>query len=213
MRILVLHSGGLDSTVCLLMAAAKATEVISLGVNYGQTHIIELEYARKQCARLGIKRREISVTWDKPLRDLPRDRSVKEIREAGKSPAFLPGRNLVFLSLAVAEAAGLDFNEVWIGVNGIDFSGYPDCTSTFIDAFRAVSTEALDGGPAIVAPLAEKTKPQIAQLAMELGLSKADTWSCYRPQVDATGVKPCGRCDACALHNYAWDSIAHPTSS
>jgi len=121
----VLHSGGLDSTVCLLMAAASRDEVLSFGIDYGQTHSVELDYARHQCARFGVRRRQVRVTWDKPPRQMPAGRTLQEISGGGRSSAFLPGRNLVFLSLATAEAAGLGFDEVWIGVNSVDFSGYP----------------------------------------------------------------------------------------
>lgn len=93
----------------------------------------------------------ISIKYNKPLRDLPIGRSLDEIR-AGVSPAFLPGRNLVFLALACAEATGIGAEEVWIGVNVVDFSGYPDCRPEFIDAFKGVIKAAIPGGPEVVAP-------------------------------------------------------------
>ena len=126
----VLHSGGLDSTVCLLLALEQRRRTISLGIDYGQTHSIELAYALRQAERFGVERRVLEVRWDKPSRETPRDRTVTEIRQ-GRSPAFLPGRNLVFLALAAAESAGLGAAELWIGINSIDFSGYPDCTGAF----------------------------------------------------------------------------------
>ena len=203
MRALVLHSGGLDSTLCLKMALEDAREVTSLGIDYGQRHRIELEYALDQCRRLGVERRVLRVEWDKPARDTPTGRSPDEIRSEVSS-AFLPGRNAVFLTLACAEASGIGAQEVWIGVNSIDFSGYPDCRPEFIAAFEAMIDAAIPGGPKIVAPLIQMSKPQIAAEALRRGLAPGDTWSCYRPHFSPQGITPCGECDACVLHNHAW---------
>ncbi len=203
MKILVLHSGGLDSTVCLLSALRDQHEVISFGIDYGQRHRIELEYASAQCRARGIERRVVRVEWDKPARGFPTGRSVEEIR-GGVSVAFLPGRNLVFLSLACAEAAGIGAQEIWIGVNSIDFSGYPDCRPEFVHAFGLAVEAGLPGGPRIVAPLMGLSKPDIAARARDLGLASGDTWSCYRPRLMPEGIGPCGECDACVLHAHAW---------
>ncbi|MBI4937778.1 MAG: 7-cyano-7-deazaguanine synthase QueC [Nitrosomonadales bacterium] len=202
-RVVVLHSGGLDSTVCLLLAASRGHEVFSLGVDYNQTHRIELDYAAAQCKRFEIERRVIKVSWDKPQRVIPTNRSVSEIRR-GVSTAFLPGRNGVFLMLAAAEAAGLGADEIWTGVNSVDFSGYPDCTPQFIESFRKMLSYGIPKGAKLIAPLQSKTKPQIGRLAKRLGLASEDTWSCYRPKITNTGLSPCGACDACKLHEYAW---------
>ncbi|MGA9350902.1 MAG: 7-cyano-7-deazaguanine synthase QueC [Anaerolineae bacterium] len=205
-KALVLHSGGLDSTVCLLMALEQGREVISLGIDYGQRHIIELEYALAQCRQLNVPRRVLRVEWDKPVRSIPEGRLIEEIRN-NVSPAFLPGRNAVFLALACAEAAGLSMEEVWIGVNAIDFSGYPDCRPEFVEAFRQMIKEAIPNGPGIVTPLISMSKSQIAQEAYRLGLRKGDTWCCYQPIVTSRGVEACGECDACVLHEYAWAGV------
>lgn len=200
----VLHSGGLDSTVCLLLAREAGPDILSLGIDHGQRNRIELEYARNQCERWAVPRRVLRVEWDKPSRPLPTDRSVEEIRQGGVSPAFLPGRNLVFLALACAQASSLGAQEVWIGINSIDYSGYPDCRPTFLDAFKRISTDAFPGGPTVKAPLLTKTKPEIATEALRLGLKRGETWSCYTPTFSLEGLTPCGRCDACVLHDYAW---------
>lgn len=205
MKAVVLHSGGLDSTLCLLMAKEGNRAVVSLGIDYGQRHRIELDYAAAQCRKYGVERRILRVEWDKPARDIPTGRSLDEIR-AGVSPAFLPGRNAVFLTLACAEAAGIKAGEVWAGVNAVDFSGYPDCRPEFIDAFKAMIGVAIPGGPKIVAPLLHMTKPQIAAAARRLGLMPGDTWSCYQPRFTPKGISPCGECDACVLHDHAWRS-------
>jgi 7-cyano-7-deazaguanine synthase len=125
------------------------------------------------------------------------------------SPAFLPGRNILFLSLGLAHAAGLRADEVHIGINSVEFSGYPDCTPVFLEAFAAMADLGSPGGPRIVAPLLNLSKPEIARLAESLGIGEYDTWSCYRPQLSEKGVEPCGVCDACLLHFHAW----HPEQS
>lgn len=202
-NIVVLHSGGLDSTVCLLLAQSKGHKVFSLGIDYDQTHRIELEYASNQCKKFGIDRRVIRVSWDKPQRNVPLNRKLNEIRK-GISPAFLPGRNGIFLMLAAAEAAGVGADEIWTGINSVDFSGYPDCTPDFVQSFRSMLSYAIPKGPKLIAPLQVKTKPQIGRLAKKMGLSFESTWSCYRPQITREGISPCEICDACKLHKYAW---------
>lgn len=204
-QVVVLHSGGLDSTVCLLLAISRGHDVLSLGIDYNQTHRIELDYAAAHCARFGVERKVIRVSWDKPHRVIPTNRSISEIRQ-GVSSAFLPGRNGLFLMLAAAEAAGLRADETWTGINSVDFSGYPDCTPEFVASFRKMLSFAIPGGPKLVAPLQQKSKPQIARLAKRLGLSNEDTWSCYRPRIAKVGIVPCGECDACKLHQFAWAS-------
>jgi 7-cyano-7-deazaguanine synthase len=212
-KVVVLHSGGMDSTVCLLLAQEQGCEVISLGIDYGQRHKIELEYATRQCERFGIERRVCLARWDKPTsRSIPTNRTIDEMPK-GISPAFLPGRNIVLLALAVAEAAGIGATEVWLGVNSVQFSGYPDCRPEFIDAFRAMVREGFPAGPEVVAPLQHKSKSEIAREAARFGLGKDDTWSCYAPRNVESGVQPCGVCDACILHEAAWHSPKQRQSS
>lgn len=209
-RCIVLHSGGLDSTVCLLLARKHGRVPYSLGISYGQRHDIEMTYAAEQCARFGIERHVVDVGWKKPDITIPKDRSVAEMK-AGIAPTFVPGRNAVFLAIACAEAAGIGATEVWLGVNAVDYSGYPDCRESFLGAFRTMWAEAVPNPPRIVAPLVTLTKPEIAALASELGLKRGETWSCYAP---APGVAPgapdvpCGHCDACLLHDHAWAESA-----
>jgi len=205
-KVIILHSGGLDSTVCILQALEKGYEVISLGIDYNQKHKIENQYAYAQCKSLNVERKVIKLEWDKPYKIIPKNRKIEEIR-SDVSVAFLEGRNIVFLALACAEAAGINATEVWIGVNALDFSGYPDCSPVFIDSFRNMLKHGYPGGPKIVASLIDMTKPEIAQEAYRLGIKKGDTWSCYSPKIDEFGVHPCNECDACVLHNYAWDKI------
>jgi len=203
-RAVVLHSGGLDSSVCLLLALEDGREVVSVGFDYGQQSRVELEYAHLQCRERGIQRRIIRFEWDKPARNLAQGRTLQDIATGGVSPAFLPGRNAVFLALGCAEAAGISAEEVWIGVNAIDYSGYPDCTPEFVDSFQLMVRQAMPTAPAIVAPLIRLSKPEIAKEARRLGLSRAETWSCYRPQMSKAGIKRCQSCDACTLSDLAW---------
>lgn len=204
-KCVVLHSGGLDSTVCLLLAKSKGRTPLSLGIAYGQRHEVEMAYAQAQCARFGVERRVIDVGWTRPAIEIPKDRSVSDMK-AGIAPTFVPGRNAVFLALACAEAAGVGAEEVWLGVNAVDYSGYPDCRESFLQAFRAMWAEAVPNPPRIVAPLVTLTKPEIAALARDLGLAPGETWSCYAPDMSGATPAPCGHCDACLLHNHAWDA-------
>jgi 7-cyano-7-deazaguanine synthase len=205
-RVLVLHSGGMDSTTCLYAAKKSGCEVYSLGVDYGQRLSIELMFAKRQCEAIGVPREVIHVQWSKPDRPIPTDRSVAEMSKT-ISPAFLPSRNVVFLSLAMAHAAGIGADEVQIGLNCVDFSGYPDCTVEFFESFSATNAIANPGGATLAAPLLRMSKREIAAMANGLGLGEHDTWSCYRPQIVNGGVQPCGQCDACLLHAHAWQGL------
>jgi 7-cyano-7-deazaguanine synthase len=205
-KVVVLHSGGLDSTTCLYQAAALGHSTISLGVDYGQRLSVEMLFAAEQCKKKGIDRDIVSVKWTKPDRIIPLDRTPEQMRQS-VSPAFLPGRNLLFLSLGLAHGAGIGADEVWIGINCVDFSAYPDCTREFLDAFQSLQRIASPKGPSIEAPLLNLSKPEIAAQAQSLGIGPNDTWSCYRPQLADGTITPCRRCDACQLHDHAWSDI------
>jgi 7-cyano-7-deazaguanine synthase len=205
-RVLVLHSGGMDSTVCLYAAHREGHEVISLGVDYGQRLAVEMTFAEQQAAAIGARREVVRVQWEKPQRQIPLDRDVEEM-PSSVSPAFLPGRNIVFLSLAAAHAAGLYADEIHIGLNCVDFSGYPDCTEEFFESFKNMFAIASPGGASLQAPLMRMSKRQIALQARELGLGEWDTWSCYRPQRVNGTIAPCHHCDACKLHAHAWAGL------
>lgn len=206
MRVLVLHSGGMDSTTCLYKAHREGAEVFSLGIDYGQKLAVELMFAQRHCDALGIQRDIVNVSWHKPDRQIPIGRSVEEMRQK-VSPAFLPSRNAVFLSLACAHAAGIGADEVHTGINSVEFSGYPDCTPEFLEAFSAMMVTANPDGPQIIAPLLRMSKPEIATLARDLGIGEHDTWSCYRPILRDGTVSPCSQCDACRLHDHAWRAL------
>jgi 7-cyano-7-deazaguanine synthase len=182
-------------------------EVVSVGIEYGQRHRVELDYAQAQCNRFGFERRMLRVAWDQSSIEIPVGRTADEIRAAGVAPTFVPARNAVFLTLASAEACGLGAEEVWIGVNALDYSGYPDCRPEFIRAFEEMMQLAVPGGPKVVAPLVSMTKPEIAAEANRLGLAPGDTWSCYQPKMIRKGLIPCSECDACVLHTLAWKTV------
>ena len=186
-RVLVLHSGGMDSTTLLYKAKQDGFEVLSFGIDYGQTHAVEHLFANNQAERIQVPRVVVSVDWCKPERVIPLGRAPEIIgREVSK--AFLPGRNVIFFSLALAHAAGWRANEVWTGINARDFSGYPDCTPEFFDAYVQMYAIASPGAARLVAPLLHMTKPEIAAMAHSVGLGRGDTWSCYRPKVGESGV-------------------------
>ena len=221
-RAVVLLSGGLDSATVLAEAAASGFEPYALTVEYGQRHQAEIDAARRVAKSVGVAKH---VTTALDLRtfggsaltddlDVPKDTPPSEI---GKDiPAtYVPARNTIFLSLALAWAETLDANDIFIGVNALDYSGYPDCRPEFIDAFErlaAVATKAgVTGSPIqIHTPLIQMTKSEIIARGIELGVDYGLTLSCYDPSADGDA---CGRCDACALRRkgFAEAGVPDPT--
>jgi 7-cyano-7-deazaguanine synthase len=212
MRALVLLSGGLDSAVCALLARREGREVSALTFAYGQRHAVEVERARALGEGLGIREHLVlelpvglftgSALTD-PSVPVPLDRPI----DASIPATYVPARNLVFLALAAAVAEGRGLDEVWIGVNALDYSGYPDCRPEFIAAFQEVLVRGTRPGTEgravrVVAPLREKSKWEIVLLGRALGLDFALTWSCYAP---GPGGRPCGRCDACVLRRKGFE--------
>jgi 7-cyano-7-deazaguanine synthase len=206
MQAIVLLSGGLDSATAAAMARADGFELNALTVRYGQRHAAEIGAARRVGAALGVLRHlEIEVdlrgigasalTSDIPV---PRDR---DLTETGIPVTYVPARNTIFLSLALGWAEALGVLDIFIGVNALDYSGYPDCRPAFIRAFEdlaAVATRAGVEGERfrIHTPLIELSKADIIRKGMELGVDYAITHSCYDP---GPGGAPCGRCDSCTL--------------
>ena len=217
-RAVVALSGGLDSTVCLADAVDACDEVIALSVDYGQRHTIELDRARAIAAYYGVEhivqRLDLSVWGGSALTDASID--VPTAAEGADSPpipiTYVPGRNLIFLSLAVALAEARGAAAVSIGVNALDYSGYPDCRPEFIDSFRRTAALALrtgvEGAPVdVITPLIDMTKADIVRRGVALGAPLALTWSCYRGD-----DRPCGDCDACVLRakGFAEADVADP---
>jgi len=201
----VILSGGLDSTVCLADAVKAHAPVIALSIDYGQRHRVELERAGAIAAHYGVEhieqRLDLSAWGGSALTDASIE--VPAAADAGRGPAipitYVPGRNLIFLSLAVALAEARDCDSVYIGVNALDYSGYPDCRPEFIESFRGTAALALRVGVegaavGILTPLLDLSKAEIVRRGIELSAPLELTWSCYRG-----GSTPCGDCDSCVL--------------
>jgi 7-cyano-7-deazaguanine synthase len=203
-----LLSGGLDSTTTLAIARRDGFDCHALTIDYGQRHAVELEAARMVAARLGA-REHVIVPLD--LRRfggsaLTADIAVPKGREpdamTGIPITYVPARNTIFLALALAWAETLGAEDIFIGVNALDSSGYPDCRPEYIDAFERMANLGTKAGVertsafTIHTPLIALTKAGIVRLAVELGLDLSLTWSCYDPRPDG---KPCGACDSCVL--------------
>jgi len=205
----VLLSGGLDSATVLAIAKAAGFRVHSLSVRYGQRHFAELEAARRVAARLGaVEHREVTLdlaqfggsalTADIPV---PVNRSAADMGSGDIPLTYVPARNTVFLSLALAWAEVLGAVDIFIGVNALDYSGYPDCRPEYIEAFQRMArlaTRAGVEGAAITihAPLIALSKADIIRRGLALGVDFSVTLSCYQP--DGEGIA-CGNCDACTL--------------
>ena len=206
---MVLLSGGLDSATCLAVARAEGFEVNALTIQYGQRHVREVEAANRVVEHLGAVRHEIHrldprIFRGSALTDaipVPRGRDPGSMT-GGVPVTYVPARNTVFLSLALAWAETLGCGDIFIGVNAVDYSGYPDCRPAFIEAFTAMANlatrAAVEGRLAvnIHTPLLEMTKGDIIRKGISLGVDYGLTWSCYDP---ASGGTPCGECDSCIL--------------
>ena len=216
----VLLSGGLDSTTVLAVARSQGFDCYALTVNYGQLHEVELEVARRAASAHGARDHRIVAVDLAPLaasaltsRDVavPKDRPLAEIGAPGDVPVtYVPARNTVLLSLALAWAESLGARDLFVGVNVLDASGYPDCRPEFVRAFEALAQVATRvGGFRVHAPLIELTKAQIIALGMQLGVDYASTHSCYDP----IAGRACGRCDACVLRRkgFAEAGVPDPT--
>ena len=213
----VLLSGGLDSMVCAGLAREAGFEVLALTIDYHQRHRIELEAAKRIAALLADK--HIILPIDLSAfggSSLTSDLAVpKSGVEAGIPSTYVPARNTVFLSLALAWAEASGARDLFVGVNAVDYSGYPDCRPDFIAAFEALANQAtkagVEGDPFTVhAPLQQMTKADIAREAARLGLDAGISHSCYDPAPDGGA---CGLCDACRLRakGFAEAGLPDPT--
>ncbi len=200
---LVVLSGGLDSTVCMALATVESgMPPLALTFDYGQRHRNELDHAAGVAGHFRAEHLVVSLdtsAWGGSALTDPSKAIPRGGTEEGIPATYVPARNSIFLSVAlgVAEARGLD--AVWIGVNAIDYSGYPDCRPEFIDAFRQVAAtgqkRGVEGNPIeIRTPLIELTKADIVRLGIDHGAPLHLTWSCYQGD-----DRPCGGCDACLL--------------
>jgi 7-cyano-7-deazaguanine synthase len=222
-RAVVLLSGGLDSATTLAVAQRDGFRCHAMTIAYGQRHAAELEAARRVAESLGASEHRI-VPLD--LRafggsaltanlEVPKDRSAEEM-SAGIPITYVPARNTIFLALALAWAEVLDSFDIYIGVNAIDYSGYPDCRPEFVSAFEDLANLATKaavehrGRYQIHAPLVQLSKAEIIRLGLDLGVNYALTHSCYDPAPDGVA---CGRCDSCRLRRegFAAAGVPDPT--
>ncbi len=207
-KAVVLLSGGLDSTTVVAMAREQGFSVCALSFDYGQKHKVELDAARRIAGQLGVQRHAIvkvdlgsfggsALTTDAAI---PKSRSVEAIG-TGIPVTYVPARNTVFLALALAWAESLGATDIFIGVNALDYSGYPDCRPEFIRAFEAMANLGTKIGVEgrrirIHTPLIAMTKRQIIEEGLKLGVDYGMTITCYDPAEAGEG---CGECDACLL--------------
>ncbi|MEX2263250.1 MAG: 7-cyano-7-deazaguanine synthase QueC [Bryobacteraceae bacterium] len=215
MKAVCLVSGGLDSATALAAAIRDGYECHALSFDYGQRHKVELEAARRVAASLGAVEHKVvsldlrlfggsALTGDVAV---PKRRSAAEMG-VGIPVTYVPARNTVFLSVALAWAEVLEAADLFIGVNALDYSGYPDCRPEYIEAFEGMANLAtragVEGGVRfrIHAPLIRLTKAEIIKLGSELGVDFSLTRSCYDP--DETG-QPCGTCDSCLLRRKGFE--------
>ncbi len=214
---IVLLSGGLDSATCLLIARSEGLDVFALSFDYGQRHAVELDRARALAARYGarehrIAKLDIPVPAASALTDASR-RVPKDSLGAEAIPAtYVPARNTLFLSHALAWAEAIEARQILIGANALDYSGYPDCRPEFLAAFETMANlgtrAGVDGGGfRIRAPLLAMTKGEIVRRGAQLGLDFALTASCYDPGPDE---RPCGGCDSCLLREKGFREAALP---
>ncbi len=211
-KAIVLLSGGLDSTTAMAVARSEGYEIFGLSFRYGQRHALEIESAQRVAEVLGAKKHliidiDLTIIGGSALTELtdnikiPKDRKEGEIGE--KIPVtYVPARNTIFLSYALAWAEVIGVSDIFIGVNAIDYSGYPDCRPEYIEAFEHMANLATKAGIEgksklkIRTPLIHLTKAEIIRKGIELGVDYSITHSCYDPSPEG---RVCGRCDSCLL--------------
>ena len=216
-RAVVLLSGGLDSYTAAAVARHDGWELYALSVRYGQRHLRELDAARAVAGALQVARHveidlDLSLFGGSALTTsiaVPKDRPLTT---ADIPVTYVPARNTIFLALAMGWAEVLDASAIVIGVNAIDYSGYPDCRPEFIEAFEHLASVATKAGVegrrvTIQTPLIRLTKAEIIKLGVSLGVDYALTHSCYDPLADGA---PCGRCDSCRLREEGFRAAGIP---
>lgn len=203
-RAVILLSGGMDSATCLAIARQAGIDCYGLSFNYGQRHGAEIDAARAVAESIGItEHRILNLGLGELGGSALTDHSIKvpESPTDGIPSTYVPARNTVFLAVALSWAEIIDADEIYLGVNAIDYSGYPDCRPEYIAAFQSMAdlatSRGIQGNPVLIqTPLIDLTKAEIIKLGVELGVDYALTVSCY--QADEHG-RACGVCDACRL--------------
>ena len=216
-RAVVLLSGGIDSTTVMAIAKTKGYQIYSLSINYGQRHMCEINAAKQVSEAFKVKKHLVlDIGLDKiggsaltDTIDVPKKRDENKI--AKEIPVtYVPARNTIFLSCALAWAEVIRAPEIFIGVNASDYSGYPDCRPEYIKAFESMANLATKVGVEgsmkvkIKTPLIHMTKADIIQKGIELGVDYSMTHSCYNPSLKGL---PCGECDSCILRNKGFKEV------
>jgi 7-cyano-7-deazaguanine synthase len=213
---LVILSGGLDSTVCMGVAEQAGGRIVALTFDYGQRHRVELDHAAAVARHYGaeplVVRLDASAWGGSALTDPSVDVPDADAASGQIPVTYVPARNLIFLSVAMGVAEARDADELYLGINALDYSGYPDCRPEFVASFAATAALAtqrgVEGRPVEVrTPLVDLTKAAIVRLGLDLGAPLDLTWSCYRG-----GQRPCGTCDSCVLRakGFAEAGVADP---
>lgn len=216
-KAVVLLSGGLDSITALAIAKAEGYNCYTISFDYGQRHKTELAAAQKLAEKTGVQAHKViqidlRIIGGSALTD---EIDVPETEQSGIPVTYVPARNTVFLSIALGWAEVLNAEAIFVGVNAVDYSGYPDCRPEFIQAFEKLANlatkSAVEGNPLYIrAPLMKLSKSEIIQRGTELGIDYSETISCY--QADAQG-RACGKCDSCRLRRQGFldAGVADPT--
>ncbi len=213
-KAVILLSGGLDSTTCLAIAQEEGYRLCAMSFRYGQRHLRELDMAKRVGVAFGVDR-HIVVDFDMRTiggsvltgsEEVPKDVPPGEVGQ-GIPPTYVPARNTIFLSFALAWTEVLGAQDIFIGVNALDFSGYPDCRPAYIEAFQRMAelgTKAgEEGNPVrIHTPLIRMTKAEIIRKGVSLGVDYSMTHSCYDPPADRPA---CGRCESCILRRKGFE--------
>lgn len=203
-KAVVLFSGGLDSTTVLVYALKQGYDVYPLTFSYGQRHVIEIKQSERTLEKYGLLNRHTIFSIDlTPFVNcslINKNLEVPEFAENRIPSTYVPSRNLIFLSVASGFAETLGAEKIFIGVNSVDYSGYPDCRPEFVEAFNktiAVGTkQGVESGIEVVAPILNMSKKEIIELGMSLQVDYSLTHSCYNPTPDGLS---CGVCDSCRL--------------
>lgn len=234
MQALVLFSGGLDSTTTLFVARSQGFEPIALVFRYGQRHAVEVARAELLARELGVpcllQKLDFEAIGGSALTseglEVPRNRAQEEIMTGSIPPTYVPARNTIFLAFALGWAEVKGIADIFLGVNALDYSGYPDCRPEYVEAFERLANLACrsttEGGVKLRlhSPLVDKTKAEIIRWGTELGIDYSRTWSCYAPRrqhsgepataEDAESAVACGECDSCFLRREGFREAGLP---
>jgi 7-cyano-7-deazaguanine synthase len=218
-KAVILLSGGLDSATVLAIAKSEGRECLALSIVYGQRHGVELHAAKRVADAIGVAEHVIHPLDLRVFGASALTADINVPKDAVGAPGipitYVPARNTIFLALALGYAEARDAAEIWIGVNALDYSGYPDCRPEFIDAFQQVIWKGTRSGvehhePRLIAPLLHMTKADIIRRGVTLGVDYAITHSCYDPTPDG---RACGHCDSCILRRKGFEEagVVDPT--